>query len=145
MQEQKRGTFERGTPPETDQMFVDELFFARRKPSDIERQRRQAAIEVPKLRTRKNAQNDRRERFNRMLHFTHQRALQADHVSRERVIQNLTTTVIEDLVPKSPSFKDGVQMLTTSTFAEKACARLDAELIDFERLDKLQFFSRKFA
>ena len=80
-----------------------------------------------------------------MLHFAHQSALQADHVGRKRVIQYLAATVIEDLVTKSPSPKDGVQMLAPRTFAEKTYARLDAQFIDLERLHELQFFSREFA
>ena len=47
MQQQIGGTFERSTTAETDQMFVDELLLARREPSDIEGQRRQATIKVP--------------------------------------------------------------------------------------------------
>jgi len=61
-----------------------------------------------------------------MLHFAHGGTLQADHVSRQRVVQDLTATVIEDLVTEAASFEDGVQMLAASAFAEKTYAGLDA-------------------
>ena len=80
-----------------------------------------------------------------MLHFAHEGALQADHVGRQRVVQDLTATVIEDLVTKGPSFEDGVQMFAASTFAEKTYAGLDAQFIDLERFDELELFPREFA
>jgi hypothetical protein len=39
-------------------MLVDELLFACREPGDIERQRRQTTVKLPKLRSWKNAQDD---------------------------------------------------------------------------------------
>ena len=47
------GALERSTAAKTDQMLVDELLLARREPGDIERQRRQAAVQVPKFRAGK--------------------------------------------------------------------------------------------
>jgi hypothetical protein len=145
MQEQERGPFERGASAKTDEMLVDELLFSRGEPSDIERQRWQATVKIPEFRPRKNAQDQRRESFDRMLHLAHESALQADHVSRQRVVQDLAATIIKDLVTKGPSLENGVQMFAVSAFAEKAYTGLDAQFVHLERFDELELFPREFA
>jgi len=49
MEKQKRGSLKRGASAETDEMLVDELFFARGEPSDVERQRWQATVRIPEF------------------------------------------------------------------------------------------------
>jgi len=49
MQKQKCGPLKRGASTETNEMLVNELFFARGEPSDVERQRWQAAVKIPEF------------------------------------------------------------------------------------------------
>jgi hypothetical protein len=80
-----------------------------------------------------------------MLHFAHQSALQADHVGRQRVVQYLAPTVIEDFIAKGPSFQDGVKMLAAGALTEEAYSRIDAQFIDLERFHELEFILRELA
>src|SRR5579862_1249368 len=145
MQQQILRSLERGAPPEADQMLVDHSLLACGEPGDVERERRKLAVEFEQLAARKDAQRQRRQRLNRMLHLVHESALQADHIARQRVIENLPATVIEHLVAEGPAVQHGVEIFTARTFAQKARPRIDPQLVNLEGLDECKFVGGELA
>src|SRR5262249_34803150 len=103
MQQQIGRALKRRTTSQTYEMLVDQLLLARREPRDVERQRRQTAVEVPQFGAGEYAQHQRRERLDGVLHLVHQSALQAYHICGQRIIENLPPAVVEHLIAKGPT------------------------------------------
>jgi len=140
MQQQKRGALKRGAPAETHQVFVDQLFLTGGEPGEIEGQRRKVGVEIPQLAAREYAQHQRRQRLDRVLHLAHQRALQADHVGRQRVVEDLPAAIVQHFVAEGPAAQHGIEMLAADALAQEAGAGIDVQLVDLELLDEIQFF-----
>src|SRR6478736_2612302 len=80
-----------------------------------------------------------------MLHFIHERPLQAEHIGGQRIIENLTPTVVQHLVSKGPASKYCVQIFALGAFAQKTRTGIDPQFVDLESLYEFKFFRRKFA
>src|SRR5262245_9493646 len=80
-----------------------------------------------------------------MLRFIHERALPCAHTRRQRLVEKLAGAGIEHLVPESPASEHGVEIFAARTFAQKACARVNAQLVNLERLYERKFFRGKLA
>src|SRR5665213_3342173 len=145
MQQQISRAFKRGAAAEADEVFVDQLLLARGEPGDVESQRGKTAVQIVKLGARKHAERQWRQRLDRVLHLAHQRALQADHVGGQRVIENLAATVIEHLVTERPAAQHRVEIFAVRAFAQEARAGIDAQLVDLELLHKVEFILVEFA
>src|SRR5665213_924924 len=144
MQQEIGGAFQRGAPAEAAEIFVDQLLLASRQPGDVEGKRRKAIVQIPQLGARKHAQHQRRERLDRVLHLAHQRALQADHVGWQGVIENLPAAVVQHLVTECPAAEHRIKMLAAGALAQEACTGVDAQFVGFELLYERQLLGRKF-
>src|SRR5689334_21804138 len=80
-----------------------------------------------------------------MLHFTQHCALQTEHVSGKRVVQNLAATVIEHLVTERPTAEHRVEMFTACPLTQKTRAGLNSQFVGLERFHECNFFRGEFA
>jgi hypothetical protein len=80
-----------------------------------------------------------------MLHLVHQRALQADHVGGQRIIEDLPAAVVQHLVAERPAAQHRVELLAGGAFAQEADTGLDAQLVGLELFDEGELFGAEFA
>ena len=126
-------------------MLIDELLFACGEPGNVESQRREAADRDPIIWRGETRTGPVGKAPPPSAPFRASSALQAEHIGRQCVVENLPTAVVEHLVSKCPAAQYGIKMFAAHAFPQKACTRVDAQLVDLEFFHKGQFVSTKFA
>ena len=66
-------------------------------------------------------------------------------MSAGSIVQDLPATVLKRLVAKGPTREHRVKMLTAHALPQKACARIDAQLVDLEIFHESQLFGAELA
>src|SRR5262245_16410529 len=132
VQKQIGCTLKRRAATKTHKMFIDKLLLACGKPRYVERQRGKTAVKVPQFATREHAEDQRRERLNRVLHLVHERTLQTQHIGRQSVVEDLPASIVEHLVAKGPAVQDRIEMLAARAFAQKTRSGLNPKFVHLE-------------
>lgn len=80
-----------------------------------------------------------------MLYLAEGRALQAEQVSRECVVDDLTPAILQRLVLHHPARKQSLHLTGVLAFVEDLLPGLATYLIDLERLDEFQLAGQELA
>ncbi|QTK79086.1 hypothetical protein AT6N2_C1318 [Agrobacterium tumefaciens] len=132
------GALNGGATPDAQQVVVEHAFFARRNPCEVKGKCRVIGEEIVEPRTLEDAERDRRQRFDGMLHLAHHRSLQTDEITRHDVIEDLPAPVFQGLVTEGPAFKDRIKMGAVGAFHQDDGAAFHGELPGLETGDEIQ-------
>src|SRR4029450_8866351 len=145
VQKQIGCTLKRGAAPKTHKMFIDKLLLTCRKPCYVKRQRGKTTVKVPQFAAREHAEDQGRERLNRVLHLVHERTLQTQHIGRQSVVENLPAPIVEHLVAKGPAAQDRIEIFAARAFAQKTRSGLNPKFVHVELFYECKCFSRELA
>src|SRR5690606_7774398 len=93
----------------------------------------------------KHAQHDGRERLDRMLHLTQDRALQTDKIARQQVVEDLAPAVLERLETEGPTGQQGEELLVARALRKDRAAGFDHQFAPLETRNEGQLLRGEIA
>ena len=132
----------RGAPPDAGEVFIDDAFFARAEPSEVEGETRHLAEQRPDVAPRQHAELHVGQRLDAVLRRVEHGRLQAKQIPGQQEIQNLPAAVRQRLEAERPAGIERVKLRAVLAGVNDFGAGRQLYVLLLQRIDGGEFFRR---